>query len=197
MRDLWTAPAPYPGWPGADRDQSQIVRGRPGSSSGDNGWRCRYTSMSRLSGRVVMQRPAKPCTSVRFRAQPPNPPDFSWSALGSAFIACLSVAPSRTKVRPARVAKSVDARDLKSLDPRSCGFESRPGHHSRLPLNPRPLCGCGPGLAGRSKLLRAACIGCAIRQALSLPACSFTLRAGGSIAPATQFTGFACLLATP
>ena len=24
-----------------------------------------------LSGRVVMQRPAKPCTSVRFRAQPP------------------------------------------------------------------------------------------------------------------------------
>ena len=25
-----------------------------------------------LSGRVVMQRPAKPCTSVRFRAQPPN-----------------------------------------------------------------------------------------------------------------------------
>ena len=25
-----------------------------------------------LGGRVVMQRPAKPCTAVRFRSQPPN-----------------------------------------------------------------------------------------------------------------------------
>ena len=48
-----------------------------------------------LSGRVVMQRPAKPLTSVRFRAQPPA---YDSSVLF------------------ARVAELVDARDLKSLD---------------------------------------------------------------------------------
>ena len=42
-----------------------------------------------LDGRVVMQRPAKPCTPVRFRLQPP---DF------------------------AQVVELVDTRDLKSLE---------------------------------------------------------------------------------
>ena len=42
-----------------------------------------------LDGRVVMQRPAKPCTPVRFRLQPP---DF------------------------AQVVALVDTRDLKSLE---------------------------------------------------------------------------------
>ena len=42
-----------------------------------------------LDGRVVMQRPAKPCTPVRFRLQPPN---F------------------------AQVVELVDTRDLKSLE---------------------------------------------------------------------------------
>ncbi len=46
-----------------------------------------------LCGRVVMQRPAKPCTPVRFRPQPP-------------------------KSSIAQVAKQVDARDLKSLGPK-------------------------------------------------------------------------------
>ena len=31
-----------------------------------------------LSGRVVMQRPAKPCTPVRFRPQPPFPASFTF-----------------------------------------------------------------------------------------------------------------------
>jgi hypothetical protein len=31
------------------------------------------TSVKWLGGRVVMQRPAKPCTAVRFRPQPPLP----------------------------------------------------------------------------------------------------------------------------
>ena len=58
-----------------------------------------------LGGRVVMQRPAKPCTPVRFRPQPPY-----------------------SKI--ARVAKLVDARDLKSLGwKRPCRFDSGPGHH--------------------------------------------------------------------
>ena len=45
----------------------------------------------RLCGRVVMQRPAKPCTPVQFRPQPP------------------------INLFHAQVAKQVDARDLKSL----------------------------------------------------------------------------------
>ncbi len=48
-------------------------------------------SCFRLGGRVVMQRPAKPSMPVRFRPQPPHPCSY------------------------AQVAKSVDARDLKSL----------------------------------------------------------------------------------
>ena len=31
----------------------------------------------------------------------------------------------------ARVAELVDARDLKSLDQKSCGFDSRLAHHNR------------------------------------------------------------------
>ena len=52
-----------------------------------------------LGGRVVMQRPAKPWTPVRFRPQPPRFQDLK-KALNK---------------RKARVAKLVDARDLKSL----------------------------------------------------------------------------------
>ena len=56
-----------------------------------------------LDGRVVMQRPAKPCTPVRFRLQPP---DF------------------------AQVVELVDTRDLKSLGKFfPCEFKSRPRHH--------------------------------------------------------------------
>ncbi len=58
----------------------------------------------RLGGRVVMQRTANPCTSVRFRPQPPN------------LFYCV-----------ARVAKLVDARDLKSL-----------GTYPPVPVRPRP-----------------------------------------------------------
>ena len=49
-----------------------------------------------LDGRVVMQRPAKPCTPVRFRLQPP------WHRIN-----CLLIA---------QVVELVDTRDLKSLE---------------------------------------------------------------------------------
>ena len=74
----------------------------------------------RLGGRVVMQRPAKPCTPVRFRPQPPQ-----------------------TRRRPrdgvsARVAEQVDARDLKSLggDPVPVRVRPRaPIHFNSLPMD--------------------------------------------------------------
>jgi len=65
-----------------------------------------------------------------------------------------------------------------------------------LPPSSWPPRGFGQGLAGQSKLFRGACIGSSILGRLSLPARSFALRPGGSIAPATQFAGLACLLAT-
>jgi hypothetical protein len=75
-----------------------------------------------------MQRPAKPCTSVRFRAQPPPP---------TLHLPCIRPSPAtprgysgkqlRTQHQApnaARVAKLVYARDLKSL-----GF----GHAGSIP----------------------------------------------------------------
>jgi hypothetical protein len=75
-------------------------------------------------GRVVMQRPAKPRTPVRFRPWPPSDILAPGHERGEN-----SEDHGRTFQSSARVAKSVDARDLKSLDPnRSCRFESGPGH---------------------------------------------------------------------
>ena len=56
-----------------------------------------FSPMARVwrDGRVVMQRPAKPCTSVRFRVAPPE-----FLAVPKCF---------------ARMVKLVDTRDLKSL----------------------------------------------------------------------------------
>jgi hypothetical protein len=89
----------------------------------DNRAECKYTAKPWLSGRVVMQRPAKPCTSVRFRAQPPISTPWirrgTTSHIGSIFVpGPISAYPlsSDVAIRPARVAKLVDARDLKSLD---------------------------------------------------------------------------------
>ena len=60
-----------------------------------------------LSGRVVMQRPAKPCTSVRFRAQPP------YSVPNSS--------------RPGgEIGRRNGLKIRRSLRP--CRFESGPGH---------------------------------------------------------------------
>jgi hypothetical protein len=40
---------------------------------------------------------------------------------------------SDSRVQPARVAKSADAKDLKSFfRQRECGFKSHPGHHKTL-----------------------------------------------------------------
>jgi hypothetical protein len=53
--------------------------------------------------------------------------------------------PQRTSSRPARVAKSVNAEDLKSSGPKgSCRFESGPGHHLAVASKWRPA-GCCEG----------------------------------------------------
>ena len=57
----------------------------------------------RLDGRVVMQRPAKPCTPVRFRVQPPIGGGEHASRVQS------------DRCSTARVVELVDTRDLKSL----------------------------------------------------------------------------------
>ena len=93
----------------------------------------------RLSGRVVMQRPAKPCTPVRFRPQPPIPADVSDPADCSL--------PWASQDAPSRPGGEIGRRKgLKIPRLRSCGFESRPGHHlgSRLSPEriPRPLAPC-------------------------------------------------------
>ena len=59
-----------------------------------------------------MQRPAKPCTPVRFRPQPPTSPGTP--APGSP---------------PARMAESGRRSGLKIRRPRPCRFESGSGHH--------------------------------------------------------------------
>ena len=56
------------------------------------------TAKIRLDGRVVMQRPAKPLTPVRFRLQPPDKKKYNYHSL-----------------QYARVVELVDTRDLKSL----------------------------------------------------------------------------------
>jgi hypothetical protein len=98
----------------------------------DNRAERKYTARPWLSGRVVMQRPAKPCTSVRFRAQPPistpwgpynRPMGYVLQAQHPVAVSVCLPGPilaypllSDIAIRPARVAKLVDARDLKSLD---------------------------------------------------------------------------------
>ena len=67
-------------------------------------------SLIRLDGRVVMQRPAKPLTPVRFRLQPP---------LKKKYNKVLSL-------QNARVVELVDTRDLKSLDRNIVPVQVRP-----------------------------------------------------------------------
>ncbi len=71
-----------------------------------------------LSGRVVMQRPAKPCTSVRFRAQPPKTKQLLLSAARRFFLACGSVSPrpgTPTKISHANCPIAPPRRSQKKL----------------------------------------------------------------------------------
>ena len=106
--------------------------------------------------KVVMQRPAKPCTPVRSR---PPPPVFekSAAALFSFAAPCLyrvisikffvsSCVTHVLKLHNARVVKLVDTSDLKSAASRdgACRFDSGLGHqlfrkqHQSLTTNPVP-----------------------------------------------------------
>ena len=82
-----------------------------------------------------MQRPAKPCTSVRFRAQPPSSSP-RWSIPSSL--------PPLEPPRPRCLAKTLPLRrpggeigrrkGLKIPRLRPCGFEPRPGHQPRTAI---------------------------------------------------------------
>ncbi len=86
-----------------------------------------YTSPPWLSGRVVMQRPAKPCTPVRFRAQPPSPPFRTCPAFDHhAFLQAGTLPIPRAPGPGGEIGRRKGLKILRS-DP--CGFESRPGHH--------------------------------------------------------------------
>ena len=87
-----------------------------------------------LSGRVVMQRPAKPCTPVRFRPQPPNAPG---------------------RPRPghptARVAEPGRRSGLKIRRLRPCRFESGSGHQSTFSAVSATSRICRAGATGRRR----------------------------------------------
>jgi hypothetical protein len=115
---------------------------------------------SRPGGRVVMQRPAKPCTPVRFRPRPPSidPATAPHGAVVVADATCRDAASGRGyHAGHARVAKSVAAADLKSAVPRGpCRFESGPGHQpAKARAQPRtsssrvaPVLPCAGSIAG-------------------------------------------------
>ena len=89
-------------------------------------------------GRVVMQRPAKPRTPVRFR---PRPPFFPKNPLFAGFLLSVlrvyaDMVSNKVPLRhPMRAPgwRNGRRRGLKIPRCKSCGFESRPGHtlHSR------------------------------------------------------------------
>jgi hypothetical protein len=114
----------------------------------------RYTPAAYwLSGRVVMQRPAKPCTSVRFRAQPPPPrPRNCASILGSHFTRHSGNskpfrAPHRAQCHICPGGETGIRKGLKIPRLRPCGFDSRPGHHTQI----APLGSCPPRDAVRHR----------------------------------------------
>jgi hypothetical protein len=121
-----------------------------------------FCNAIRPGGRVVMQRPAKPRTSVRFRSRPPDnkPRDAGLVVCEVAdagplgvLLLCMRVVERQRNLSInavplppqsaccasiARMAKQVDARDLKSLGHKPCRFDSGSGHQ---PCQSKPLIG--------------------------------------------------------